>query len=124
MKEVDGKGPFCTLVMAVVVVKDVLVIVAFALNIELIKAVRSCKRGRESKDAVAFTHPHTRTHPCNPPGHPPQQAVPLVHPPGLARAWGVLGGRDWLCGGPAAASLDAQQVFARARAAGIEVRLP
>jgi hypothetical protein len=39
LKEVEGKGPFCSLVMAVVVVKDVIVIVAFALNIELIRAV-------------------------------------------------------------------------------------
>ncbi|KAF5838418.1 Cation/H+ exchanger [Dunaliella salina] len=39
LKEVDGKGPFCGLVMAVVVVKDVLVIMAFALNLELIHAV-------------------------------------------------------------------------------------
>ena len=38
LKEVDGKGPFCSLVMAVVVCKDVLVIVAYALNIELIRA--------------------------------------------------------------------------------------
>lgn len=37
LKEVDGKGPFCSLVMAVVVVKDVVVIVAFALNIELVR---------------------------------------------------------------------------------------
>ena len=39
LKEVDGKGPFCTLVMAVVVVKDVVVIVSFALNLELIRVV-------------------------------------------------------------------------------------
>ncbi|GAX78910.1 hypothetical protein CEUSTIGMA_g6349.t1 [Chlamydomonas eustigma] len=38
LKEVEGKGPFCSLVMAVVVVKDVIVIMAFALNIELIRA--------------------------------------------------------------------------------------
>jgi hypothetical protein len=39
LKEVDGKGPFSSLVMAVVVVKDVVVIMAFALNMELIQAV-------------------------------------------------------------------------------------
>lgn len=39
LKEMDGKGPFCSLVMAVVVVKDVIVIIAFALNIELIRSV-------------------------------------------------------------------------------------
>lgn len=39
LKEVDGRGPFCSLVMAVVVVKDVVVIVAFALNMELIRMV-------------------------------------------------------------------------------------
>ncbi len=39
MKEMDVKGPFCQLVMAVVVVKDVIVIVAYALNIEIIRTV-------------------------------------------------------------------------------------
>lgn len=39
LKEVDGKGPFSSLVMAVVVVKDVVVIMAYALNMELIRAV-------------------------------------------------------------------------------------
>ena len=31
MKEVRGSGPFCSLIMAVVVVKDVLVFLAFSL---------------------------------------------------------------------------------------------
>ncbi len=39
LKEVDGKGPFCSLVMAVVVVKDVIVIIAYAINVELIRVV-------------------------------------------------------------------------------------
>mmetsp|Transcript_13973 Transcript_13973/g.24501 ORF Transcript_13973/g.24501 Transcript_13973/m.24501 type:complete len:455 (-) Transcript_13973:668-2032(-) len=39
LKEVDGKGAFSSLVMAVVVVKDVVVIVIYALNMELIRAV-------------------------------------------------------------------------------------
>lgn len=40
LKEMDGKGPFCSLVMAVVVVKDVVVIIAYAINVELIRVVR------------------------------------------------------------------------------------
>ncbi|KAK9830422.1 hypothetical protein WJX72_011685 [[Myrmecia] bisecta] len=39
LKETDGKGPFCSLVMAVVVVKDVLVFLCFALNIEFANTV-------------------------------------------------------------------------------------
>ncbi len=39
LKEIDGKGPYCSLVMAVVVVKDVLLFAAFAVNIELFRAV-------------------------------------------------------------------------------------
>jgi hypothetical protein len=35
----DGKGPFSSLVMAVVVVKDVVVIIAYAINVELIRVV-------------------------------------------------------------------------------------
>ncbi|KXZ41589.1 hypothetical protein GPECTOR_377g173 [Gonium pectorale] len=37
LKEMDGKGPFSSLVMAVVVVKDVVVIIAYAVNVELIR---------------------------------------------------------------------------------------
>ncbi|KAL4856974.1 hypothetical protein ACK3TF_002671 [Chlorella vulgaris] len=39
LKETEGKGPYCSLVMAVVVVKDVLLFAAFAVNVELFKAV-------------------------------------------------------------------------------------
>ena len=39
LKETEGKGPYCSLVMAVVVVKDVLLFAAFAVNIELFRAV-------------------------------------------------------------------------------------
>ncbi len=41
LKETEGKGPYCSLVMAVVVVKDVLLFVTFAVNIELARAVTS-----------------------------------------------------------------------------------
>ncbi len=51
LREMDGKGSFCSLVMAVVVVKDVVVIVAYALNMEAIRAVRH-----------THTHTHTHTH--------------------------------------------------------------
>ncbi|KAG2502194.1 hypothetical protein HYH03_000681 [Edaphochlamys debaryana] len=37
LKEMEGKGPFSSLVMAVVVVKDVVVIIAYAVNVELIR---------------------------------------------------------------------------------------
>ena len=39
LKETDGKGPYCSLVMAVVVVKDVLLFACFAVNMELARAV-------------------------------------------------------------------------------------
>lgn len=39
LKEMDGKGPFSSLVMAVVVVKDIVVIIAYAINVELIRVV-------------------------------------------------------------------------------------
>jgi hypothetical protein len=39
LKEVDARGPFSSLVMSVVVVKDVAVITCFALNIEVAKVV-------------------------------------------------------------------------------------
>eukprot|EP00959_Pyramimonas_sp_CCMP1952_P220626 4612794-Pyramimonas_sp.AAC.1 len=37
LKEVDGRGPFCSLTLNVVVMKDVVVIILFALNFEGIK---------------------------------------------------------------------------------------
>jgi hypothetical protein len=42
LKEMDAKGPFVSLVMGVVVLKDVVVIVAFALTMELVPMVRGC----------------------------------------------------------------------------------
>lgn len=39
LKETEGKGPYCSLVMAVVVVKDVILFATFAVNVELFKAV-------------------------------------------------------------------------------------
>ena len=38
LREMEGKGPFCSLVMSVTVVKDVLVVVMFAVNLELVAA--------------------------------------------------------------------------------------
>jgi hypothetical protein len=49
-KEVDAKGSFSSLVMAVVVLKDVLVIIAFALNIDIIVVV-SCGARRGGSHA-------------------------------------------------------------------------
>ena len=42
LRETDGKGPYCSLVMAVVVMKDVLVFVCFAINIEYVRVVSAC----------------------------------------------------------------------------------
>ena len=42
LKETDGRGPFCSLVMAVVVVKDVVTFVCFAINMEFASAVSRC----------------------------------------------------------------------------------
>mmetsp|Transcript_8837 Transcript_8837/g.15189 ORF Transcript_8837/g.15189 Transcript_8837/m.15189 type:complete len:458 (+) Transcript_8837:312-1685(+) len=39
LKEVDGRGPFCSLTLNVVIMKDVVVIILFALNLEAIKFV-------------------------------------------------------------------------------------
>lgn len=39
LRETEGQGPYCSLVMAVVVVKDVLVFVMFATNLEVASSV-------------------------------------------------------------------------------------
>ena len=39
LKETDGRGPFSSLTMAVVIVKDVVVFVCFAINIEMANVV-------------------------------------------------------------------------------------
>lgn len=41
LKETEGKGSFCSLVMAVVVAKDVLLFCCFAINLEAATTVRS-----------------------------------------------------------------------------------
>ena len=41
IRETDAKGPFCTLVMSVVVIKDVLLFVCFAINVEFARVVRN-----------------------------------------------------------------------------------
>lgn len=55
LKETDGKGPYCSLVMAVVVVKDVLLFAVFATNVELAKAVTSVVRWRVLPGSSAAT---------------------------------------------------------------------
>ena len=40
LKETDGRGPYSSLIMAVVIVKDVLVFACFAVNIETSRVVR------------------------------------------------------------------------------------
>lgn len=39
LKELEGKGTYCSLVAAVVVVKDVVLFAAFAINVELARAL-------------------------------------------------------------------------------------
>ena len=39
VKETGGKGPYCSLILAVVVMKDVLVFICFALNVEFARMV-------------------------------------------------------------------------------------
>lgn len=41
LKETGGRGPYSSLVMAIVIVKDVVVFVCFAVNIEVSDVVRS-----------------------------------------------------------------------------------
>ena len=41
LRETDGRGPFASLTMAVVIVKDVVVFVCFAINIEMAHVVRN-----------------------------------------------------------------------------------
>lgn len=43
MRECDAKGPFCSTVMAVVVVKDVLLFVCLAMNLEFANMVRGIR---------------------------------------------------------------------------------
>lgn len=37
----DGRGPFCSLVMSVTVVKDVLVLLLFSINVEIVAAAEA-----------------------------------------------------------------------------------
>jgi hypothetical protein len=53
LKEMDAKGPFVSLVMGVVVLKDVVVIVAFALTMELVPLVRPDTHLRQHQAANA-----------------------------------------------------------------------
>lgn len=41
LREMDARGPFCSLVMSVTVVKDVLVLLLFSVNVELVYAVEA-----------------------------------------------------------------------------------
>jgi hypothetical protein len=43
LKEVDGRGPFCSVTLNVVILKDMFVIILYALNMEGIKFVEKVK---------------------------------------------------------------------------------
>lgn len=49
IREVGGSGPLCSLVLAVTVLKDVLLFVLFALNLELVALVRGGSVGRAAE---------------------------------------------------------------------------
>ena len=53
MREADARGPFCSTVMAVVVVKDVLLFVCLAMNLEFANMVRDSR-----VCYIAWTLPH------------------------------------------------------------------
>ena len=82
LKETAGKGTFCSLVMAVVVVKDILVFCCFAVNLELSTVVRACcpqrTRAFPSCCMQSATTALTHTSACLPPGYKP--ATPIHRP--------------------------------------------
>lgn len=51
LREVDGRGAFCSLVMSVTVVKDVLVVIMFAMNLEMV-ALSGLEFGRAQGGAL------------------------------------------------------------------------
>lgn len=56
MRESDARGPFCSTVMAVVVVKDVLLFVCLAMNLEFANMVRGSYEWHSVSHAL---HAHT-----------------------------------------------------------------
>jgi len=56
VKETGGKGPYCSLILAVVVMKDVLVFVCFAVNLEFTRMLQMSKEG-ESMHMGQMMHP-------------------------------------------------------------------
>lgn len=57
VKETGGKGPYCSLVLAVVVMKDVLVFICFAVNLEFTRMVSHrrqalCSRRNKFPDSL------------------------------------------------------------------------
>lgn len=54
LREIGGKGPYCSLVMAAVVVKDVVVFIAFAIIVELVGVAMALDGpGRRARAAAA-----------------------------------------------------------------------
>lgn len=50
LREMDGRGPFCSLVMSVTVVKDVLVLLLFAINVEIVASAEA--KVRAAREAL------------------------------------------------------------------------
>lgn len=57
LREVDGKGPFCSLVMSVTVVKDVLVLLLFAINVEIVASLEEAAQVEAAGVAAAGSSP-------------------------------------------------------------------
>jgi hypothetical protein len=57
LREVDGRGPFCSLTLSVIVAKDVVVIVLFGLNLAAVRFAEKVTRTPTMRLEMA-SHPH------------------------------------------------------------------
>ena len=58
LKETEGRGPFASLIMAVVIVKDVVVFICFAINIEMADAVNLLAISSVNLRVLPYSSPH------------------------------------------------------------------
>lgn len=59
LKETEGRGPFASLIMAVVIVKDVVVFICFAINIEMADAVSLSAMPSVNHRILLYCSPHS-----------------------------------------------------------------
>lgn len=64
LKEMDAKGPFVSLVMGVVVLKDVVVVVLFAINLQLAPLVSACVQSDPQTLSVLQSSQHAMCSLC------------------------------------------------------------